>query len=205
MKDFDNSLLTQVQSDEAISFWLVEMEIDDSTTVYYTTLDIDLVWDGQTWQTSEFAVNPVSYNGDLSVDKIQLKFSNVELAMSSLLLNNSVQSRPCTIYLGVLDNYVPLAEAVFNGLVSEWTLDETEAKIEIASELVFWNKKTLRESGSLCPWVFKGTECTYSGGMTDCNKTYRRCLNLNNQNYFGGFRFLPSIEEKEIWWGQSQK
>jgi hypothetical protein len=44
-------------------------------------------------------------------------------------------------------------------------------------------------------------ECNYSGLQDWCDQTYARCLDLTNQNNFGGFRFLPYIMEKEIWWG----
>ena len=44
-------------------------------------------------------------------------------------------------------------------------------------------------------------ECHYGGAQTWCDQTYERCKVLTNKDNFGGFRFLPYIMEKEIWWG----
>jgi len=94
--------------------------------------------------------------------------------------------------------------SLFYGLIADWDLDEEEAKIEVQNELVFWSKRTLRKCSSSCPWEFKGTECGYSGGQTWCNQSYERCDELSNTDNFGGFRFLPTIAEKDIWWGRSK-
>jgi phage-related protein len=58
---------------------------------------------------------------------------------------------------------------------------------------------------SSCPWVFKGTECAYSGGESTCDQTYERCRFLSNTDNFGGDRFINSLMQKEIWWGRTQK
>ena len=47
-----------------------------------------------------------------------------------------------------------------------------------------------RRVGAKCAWVFKGTECGYSGGLTTCNKLYTDsggCSGRSNQHRFGGF------------------
>ena len=92
---------------------------------------------------------------------------------------------------------------LFYGLVSDWKITEESVWMEIQNELAFWSKKPLRKCSSSCPWEFKGTECTYSGVETWCDQSYERCYALLNSDNFGGFRFLPEIEEKEIWWGRS--
>lgn len=91
------------------------------------------------------------------------------------------------------------------GFVSSWELSsDNKAIISIKNEFVLWQKKALRIQQSSCPWPFRGLECGYSGSEMVCNKTFGKCLALGNNNNFGGFRFLPSIMEKEIWWGRNQ-
>lgn len=46
-----------------------------------------------------------------------------------------------------------------------------------------------------CRFSFKSTQCGYSGTETSCNKTYARCIELNNDGRYGGF---PSIGNKGI-------
>ena len=92
------------------------------------------------------------------------------------------------------------------GIIGGWQLyDENTLKITITNELVLWNKKPLRIQMSSCPWVFKGTECAYSGGESTCDQTYERCRFLGNTDNFGGDRFINSMMQKEIWWGRTQK
>lgn len=203
MKDFDNSLITQIASEEATVFWLFEFKVSPSLSYYYSTFDINIVYDGNTYIPYAFEIKPVSSSGDLSVDRVNLLFSNVDLAFSSILLSNNVQGHESVISFGVLDSGTIRVEEIYRGITNEWGLDEKEASISIVSEFVYWNKKTLRKPGALCPWVFKGTECGYTGDATECNKTYERCDYLGNTDNFGGFRFFPSIEEKEIWWGKT--
>ena len=92
------------------------------------------------------------------------------------------------------------------GIIGGWQLyDENTLKITITNELVLWNKKPLRIQMSSCPWVFKGTECAYSGEESTCDQTYERCRFLGNTANFGGDRFINSLMQKEIWWGRTQK
>jgi hypothetical protein len=51
--------------------------------------------------------------------------------------------------------------------------------------------------------VFKGLECGYTGSESKCDRSYARCESLNNTANFGGERWLPSIENANIWWGQT--
>jgi len=97
------------------------------------------------------------------------------------------------------------------GIVGGWELyDDNKAKINITNEMVLWNKKCLRPQSSSCPWTFTttgATECGYvftEFGGTWCDQSYERCKVLNNTNHFGGERFLPSVIEKEVWWGRQR-
>jgi hypothetical protein len=53
--------------------------------------------------------------------------------------------------------------------------------------------------------VYAVTECAYLGDETWCDQSYARCVTLGNSDNFGGFRFLPSLMEKDIWWGKVPK
>ena len=99
-----------------------------------------------------------------------------------------------------------LVQEFIRGFISSWELSsDNNVRISVKNEAMLWAKKTLRIHSSSCPWVFKGTECGYSGTATWCDKNYARCGELLNTDNYGGFRFLPSIMEKEIWWGKSRK
>ena len=86
MKDFDNSLISQIESEEAVTFWLIDLTVDDAETYYYSSLDIEIVYDGNTYTPYEFTIKPMNYSGDMSVDKVNLEFANVDLALTTPLL-----------------------------------------------------------------------------------------------------------------------
>ena len=99
-----------------------------------------------------------------------------------------------------------LVQEFIRGFISSWELSsDNQVRISVKNEAMLWAKKTLRIHSSSCPWVFKGTECGYTGTATWCDRNYARCGELLNTDNYGGFRFLPSIMEREIWWGRQRR
>ncbi len=99
----------------------------------------------------------------------------------------------------------PAIDSLFVGILGSWTIKgDKNVTIEIDNEFILWNKKTLRNHSPLCTWTFKDTHCGYTGSAIFCDKSYDMCLGFGNDQHknFGGFRFLPSIQDKEIWWGR---
>ncbi|MBU2539168.1 MAG: hypothetical protein KKH22_12100, partial [Proteobacteria bacterium] len=90
------------------------------------------------------------------------------------------------------------------GAIDDWRSPEGSIEMTIASDMSQWHQKTMRMQSSSCSWrVFKGAECGYSGIETRCDRSYARCAALGNSANFGGERWLPSIEDANIWWGQA--
>jgi len=102
-----------------------------------------------------------------------------------------------------LQGYQPTdATVFFKGFVDEWSLVEDRISITVTNQFTRWTQKTLMLHSASCRWKqFKGDECGYTGGAASCNRTYVQCGIYNNTSNFGGFRFLPSVEDKQIWWG----
>ena len=90
-------------------------------------------------------------------------------------------------------------------LVGRPLAGEPDMEIRIVNEMVLWNQKTLRIAQSTCPWIFRGAECGYGGSASWCDQSYERCTALGNADRFGGFEFLPSIMERQVWWGRIPK
>ncbi len=118
------------------------------------------------------------YDKALSVDEVKALYNN-----------------PSNKYLGVVD--------LFRGFVGDWEISELQARVTLVNEFILWKKKTLRTCSATCPWPFKdATYCKYAGAESWCDQSYNRCLALGNSANFGGFRFLPAIAERQIWWGR---
>lgn len=93
---------------------------------------------------------------------------------------------------------------VFKGYIDRPRTDEEFINIQILSPLAAWDRRTVRRQSSSCRYLkFKGEECGYSGGETWCDRTYARCTTLGNTANFGGYRWLPDIINKKIYWGRT--
>lgn len=151
---------------------------------------------------------PIRYSTGRVVDSMKVQIDNLDDALTVYFVGGTPQGGTVTLQAVLLDSAYEMVAApltLFEGTLDGWDLDEEKVSLTVASELVRWNQKTLAKHSPSCRWKeFKGTECAYAGAETWCDRTYTRCAALGNQANFGGFRWLPSIQEKEIWWGKNR-
>jgi hypothetical protein len=89
LRSFDADIITALAAVEARAFWLVECHFD--TTYYFTDCDIDLVYQGNVYQSDQgLKVSNIIQGSGFSVDKATLEFGNVGLWMSAIILNEDV-------------------------------------------------------------------------------------------------------------------
>ena len=157
------------------------------------------------WAPRQFDLQPISYSMDDVVDQVALTVDNRDQVLTPYFTDEAPQGSAITIRETVLDdNFDPLGAVVqFKGVLDSWELSDSDVNMVVSNELSRWNQRTLALHSASCRWKqFKGTECAYSGAATWCDRSYSRCVALANTPNFGGFRWLPSIQDKEIWWGQ---
>ncbi len=205
MRTIDANITAEIEK-EVFSYFF-SMELQFNTTFYYSNANIPVYISGQKYTPLDFELPEMKLASALSVDNITIKIANVDLGFSSILLNEDVRNKVVIVSFGAMTKYggVIGVEEIFRGLISDWIIEETYVTINVVNELILWRKKPLRSASSSCPWLFKGTECTYAGAELWCDQTYDRCRSLNNDLNYGGFRFLPSIAEKQIWWGNTPR
>lgn len=94
---------------------------------------------------------------------------------------------------------------IFSGVIDRCTLDQQRVRFDVFNPFIFWQRKVPRRLHSpTCPWPFKdATFCKYSGVEAWCDKSFDRCEALGVSDNFGGFRFLPALVNRKIWWGRS--
>jgi len=121
--------------------------------------------------------------------------------MGTVNKNSSATITP--VFSSEYSLYAPAKITIFEGEIDSWGLTESKVNITATNILSRWARRTLSVHSSSCRWKkFKGTECGYTGAQTWCDRSFSRCSALNNTSNFGGFRWLPSIVDKEIWWGK---
>lgn len=185
------------------------------STVRLTDFDVDLYWNGNTYQAKGLSFGGAEFSITPQIDKVTLEVDNVSLDFTAFVLNQEVRGKKCEIRLAALDqaavDRVPktrilAVSLIFSGLIDSCSIDQQRARFEIFSPFVLWKRRVPRRiHQASCPWSFKSSQCGYTGAEDWCDKTYERCQQLNNTANFGGFRFLPSLQNKQIWWGRAPK
>jgi hypothetical protein len=205
MRNFDAGLSAELAKRAYRFFNAIELQF--TATLYYTDFQFPIYISGHKHDPIGMKLGSMSASAMMSADKTTVRIDDANLAMSAILLGEDVRNKPAIISMGAIaaDYSVIAVAEMFRGFVDGWEHKEPNVDITITNEFVLWRRKTLRTAQATCPWVFKGTECTYAGSEAWCDQSYERCVALGNNLSFGGFRFLPSIMEKEIWWGRIPK
>jgi len=210
MLDVDPGIDAQLASGEIRAFTLLRMVIDGLPHCF-TDCDVPIFWHGELYQPKPYKLGNVSYSLAKIVDSAQLALDDLLGTLAPYFTGGNPQGSPAILYLVALDADYKLIGAypddhlvLFSGEIDDWRSPEGSIELTIASDMVRWHQKTMRMQSSSCSWpVFKGTECGYSGSESRCDRSYTRCEALGNTANFGGERWLPSIEDANIWWGQT--
>jgi len=162
----------------------------------------------------DFKFSVIRYSVSKIVDKADLSFSMINNPEMLYAFVGGEPQGSLVIIRAILldDDYKAIGNTsatIFEGTVDAWSTTEENIKMTVVSAISQWSQKALRTHGTSCQWkVFKGqtkdSPCMYNGNETWCDRTYKRCQQLGNTNNYGGFRWLHSIVDKEIWWGRNK-
>jgi len=186
------------------------LDFTDGTTDYkYTTLDVPqtLTVSGGpsgTYQSRGFEFDSINYTLSNVMDDCSIKIDNIDSVLTSIFVGGNVEEKTASVYVGVMSPSGGVLGTVllFTGEVDSFEVTETEVRLVIGSIFTRWGHESYSQHPSSCRWkVLGGTECAYSGTETLCDRSYVRCTTLGNTANFGGFKWLPSIENKKFPWG----
>lgn len=182
--------------------WTIEVDFDYNDTSYIATVS------SHRYEPRGAKLEAVRYSLNTVVDSMRIEIDNLDDALTAAFVGGTPQGSEVVLQQVLLNaNNQPIGEPIvwFRGTIDEWSLNEEKVSFTVASELVQWSQKTLGKHSASCRWrEFAGTRCAYAGAKTWCDRSYTRCVALGNQNNFGGFRWLPSIVDAEIWWGRAR-
>ena len=210
MRVLDSDLAAEYQKEILSHFYMVEFNF--ANTYRYNNTEENIYDSGSNlFLPRSFDFDDISFSLGWTVNDLVVTIDDTDQSLSAILLNEDVRNKTAKLYVGVVTpsdgDTVPntiVTQEFMRGIVSGWELSgDSICRITIKNEMVLWSKKVSRTCQSSCPWTFKGTECTYAGTETWCDQSYDRCGDLANTDNFGGFRFIPSLMQKEIWWGRS--
>lgn len=197
--------------DFLMPFYLFKFEF--TSPVFYTDTDITVTWSGDNYEPVPISVGGFGKSSTNFSETLTIATQNVDRAIAAIVLNEEVQGKAATIYRtawmapGSYSNPVIVFQGQIDGFNIEEKYDTADVTMEIKNDFVRWDRTVPRSNfGGNCQWVFKSTTpgCQYTGVASLCNKTWERCVDLANTHRFRGFRWLPMLEDKEIWWGRGQ-
>lgn len=192
MKSLSEALIFEKNKLATPSAWIVLLEITltDDTVFRFARNTEDVVFDGNTYTAFPFEIDSIGQHSKGEIPTVRLKISNVTQLIQP--------------YLETLDGGIGSTVKVI--VVNSAHLSETYTELEMTFDVIACNSTAqwvtftlgapnpLRQRFPLdqyiamhCRWRFKSIECAYSGGETDCNRTFKRCRELNNTVRYGGF------------------
>ncbi len=205
MRALPPSLSSELAKEAHYLRTLVEISLSTST-LYYTDADMDIYHNGKVYLSRGLAFDVANLSLLPKVDSLSVELDNVQLEMSSVMMNNEVRGRQFTVYRVALDQYLNvLATALlFLGQMDRISYDHQRCRIEVYNQFIKWQTPTPRRKHiTTCAWTFRDSEtCRYAGAETSCDKSWDSCATKFNTLNFGGFRWLTDLQDKQIWWGR---
>lgn len=180
-------------------------ELSFSITYHWTDADIDVYYGGTWWTSKGVSFDSASFSASPKVDNIEFNVDNVDLSVSTLVMAEEVRGKPCTIYRVALDKNMTVlgSTKLFVGFVDGIEIDGKRGRFSIYNHFIRWKMSTPRRiHQATCMWTFKGSQCSYVGAETWCDHSWERCVTLTNKVNFGGFKWLPFLVDKNVWWGR---
>jgi len=171
----------------------------------FTDADIDIYYAGYWWTSKGISFNSANVSASPKVDSIEFEIDNVDLSISAIVMNDEIRGKACTIYRVALNKNMTVlgASKLFVGFFDAIEVDNQRARFSIYNHFIRWKMLTPRRiHQATCAWTFKGAQCTYAGAETWCDHSWERCVALGNKLNFGGFKWLPALVDKQIWWGR---
>ncbi len=199
MKSFSAPLQTEKAASQTASCFA--FEIDTATPIRLCNWDVDVTYDGDLYSSGVPIQKPRIKNGLSGT----LKVGNVDDTFTSLVINGTLKKEDISVYEIFFDSAdaVVGAELLFTGEIDGQALDDQWCTLTLVpADDVNMLQSPRRRIVPSCGFVFKGTECGYSGAATTCAKTYESCSAKSNTAHFGGFRFIPK-PGKVFSWGKT--
>lgn len=141
----------------------------DTTTMYLAMYPEDIDFydengDSVTYEAANIARTSKKADGQMSVDRLDIKIQNIDLGMSGVVGNHELRGKKVVIWkvfldkLDSYDNYIP----VFSGRIDDVGLNEKILTASVISLFKMLDRKVPRRKYSpSCEWTFGDSGCGY--------------------------------------------
>ncbi len=189
--------MSEVEKDEIIPRKLLKIEIEGGSIFILDNETLSsLVYNGENYIGAPLTIDEIKKDDNSSVSKLNIKLSNVALAISGIIGNRGdvITNAPAVLTLvfldintnSILSNYTQI---LYAGRCNNLKLDYEEAEMDIETSLGGYEiQAPVMKYRTTCQVRrFKDCRCGYTGTETSCDRTLTRCKELGNEQNFRGF------------------
>lgn len=176
-----------------------------SVILRYTDLDIDFYFNGAFYSPRRFQIDRIVSTMQSEIDAMQIKLDNADLGLTTYFTSAAIRGRACSITVAGLTWPATLVESTlaFQGIIDSVRFDDATITITVYSPMIMWKRRVPRRLYQpTCSWQFKSSECKYGGVETWCDQSWERCITLENELNYGGFRWIPALVNRAFRWGK---
>jgi lambda family phage minor tail protein L len=169
---------------------LYQIEYETDTWLYLAQWDANIEFDGQTYTKAAISHDKTGENREGTVEQVNISIANIDRIIGGYAETydpRGLRANILTVFETLLDD--PDARLIERYTIDAININEETVTLICTTVIDLMNiVLPARRFAPICAWVFKGTECGYSGSETTCNKTLTRCRELDNSERWGGFR-----------------
>lgn len=149
--------------------------------------------------TTAVSRSEVETNIDGALEKVEIKISNINQGISSLVANKGdiLTNSKCRVETVIFDDksneIIGAPVQLFEGCINTVELTAKEFKFTIERVIGGYSTQSPNATYDVnCQCrKFKDSRCGYTGSETSCDKTLTRCKELGNILNFFGFPSIP--------------
>jgi phage-related protein len=172
--------------------WLVLLDIalSEAVTLRLSSGNAEVSFQGETYYPYEMQIQFTPQSIEGSIPEITIGVDNSDRVVQGYIeaLSGAVDCE-VTMYLVHQDNLTSDfsdLERHFKILATVCNNDWVVFTLGLQSP-TYLRFPLYRTMGNHCNWIFRGIECSYTGGTTECDHTLKNCQALGNSTRFGGF------------------
>lgn len=200
MKTLDPAIITAFESTSYRQAVLLGIEVS-GYNLKFTDWDHKLFFSGDKYVPRGMSIKSINYGESNIVSSLSLVLDDVDRGMYETFGELGPGRYPVKLRISVLDELGVIlgAYVAFSGFASQWEYTPGSLRLKVSSIFDQWGRVTISRFSASCRWkVFRGNECKYPGPGAECDRTYSQCVAYENIDNFGGFRWLPSLVNRNI-------
>ena len=197
--------LLEVEKDEIIPRKLLEIDISGGGIRILDNETLSqLTYGGENYLGAPLSHGDITKDDNSSVSKLNITLSNVALGISGIVGNRgdvitNADAVLTLVFLDVTTNEIipNSAQILYAGKCNNLTLDYENASMDIETPLGGYEKQcpVMKYRATCQVRRFKDCRCGYTGSATTCDRTFKRCQELDNAANFRGF---PTMYEELV-------